>query len=646
VAQGRGALFVVSKDTEPFYIEYDPNTDTISTTQINIRIRDFDGVVSTEGGVAITDTTNPTTLDRSHEYNLKNQGYDAFVVKDAAAPSTRDPVSIWSDTGAYPGNDKFFLFGFMPGADSSNVPIPNVRHWNPVNIVNNYNAYTGNTKPPKGHFILNPFDRDRDNPTGRLTSWLSSGSIPRPIDKNRPTAVAFYAGRVWYTGTETNWVSATDSPNNHNVFFSQILTDLKKASNCFQDGDPTAEDANELLSNDGGIIRIPEVGSVKRLQVIQQYLVVYADNGVWTISGDVDSGFRADNFQVRRISEIGVLSPQSVVNVEGKALFWSDGGIYVLATDELGVLQIQNITESTIQTYFNSIPYQARKYSWGNYDPFQRKVQWLFTDDSEFDGGTDRFKYNSILEFDTVLQAFNKHKISEASSSTPYLSGFIQTPSSVRAVFTLNVTDQNGDLVVDASGETVTVDRTSSTQDATSSNTFYLTLVPDGSNYRYTFSKFKNLSFVDWQTFDGVGANYISYLETGVELFGDMVREKRAHRLWMYFARTETGYEVASLNNWDFQNPSGCYVSTRWDFSGSGSSGKWSPRKQMYRLPPSYHTPEGGDTENFDFGFDVIVAEDSLRGSGKGVSLYIESEAGKDMVLLGWAMEASLMRRP
>jgi hypothetical protein len=64
----------------------------------------------------------------------------------------------------------------------------------------------------------------------------------------------------------------------------------------------------------------------------------------------------------------------------------------------------------------------------------------------------------------------------------------------------------------------------------------------------------------------------------------------------------------------------------------------------MYRLKKAYMPENSGDS--FDYGYDVVVAEDSLRGQGKGLSLYIESETGKDMQLLGWAIQASLNRNP
>jgi hypothetical protein len=505
-------------------------------------------------------------------------------------------------------------------------------------------VYIGNTVAPRGHFIIDAFSRDRAVVTTTY-AYVGTGTITAELDKNRPTTNEFYAGRVWYAGCETDWVSTRGPSNNSNIYFSQILTDVKKAGRCYQDGDPTAETANELLSNDGGIIRIPEVGVIKRLLATQQYLLVFADNGVWTISGALDSGFTADDFQVRKVSDIGVLSPNSVVLADGKTFYWSDGGVYVVLPDQIsGNLNVQNVTETTIQTFFNNIPYENKKYAWGNYDPFTKKVAWAYSTDADFDGTNERFKYNAVLELDLVLQAFSPITVSSLASETPYITGFIQTPDSSRTYYDLDISDSTGVLVVDAAAAQVTVERVSTTQGT--SNSKFLTMVPEAgsASYRYTFSLFNNPTFTDWVTKDGTGVDFKSYLETGIDLFGDMVRDKQAHRIWMYFTRTETGYTANGADQMDFANPSGAFVSTRWDFSGSGSSGKWSPKKQMYRLKKAYMPENSGDS--FDYGYDVVVAEDSLRGQGKGLSLYIESETGKDMQLLGWAIQASLNRNP
>lgn len=40
-SNGSGRLFVSNPDTETFYIKYDSDTDTITSTVIEVKIRDF-----------------------------------------------------------------------------------------------------------------------------------------------------------------------------------------------------------------------------------------------------------------------------------------------------------------------------------------------------------------------------------------------------------------------------------------------------------------------------------------------------------------------------------------------------------------------------------------------------------------------------
>jgi hypothetical protein len=73
------------------------------------------------------------------------------------------------------------------------------------------------------------------------------------------------------------------------------------------------------------------------------------------------------------------------------------------------------------------------------------------------------------------------------------------------------------------------------------------------------------------------------------------------------------------------------------NWANSANSGKWGTQFQAYRLLRNYVPSGAGDP--FDYGDSVIVTKNKLRGSGKVVSLKIQSETGKDMQLLGWAMQ-------
>jgi len=45
--------------------------------------------------------------------------------------------------------------------------------------------------------------------------------------------------------------------------------------------------------------------------------------------------------------------------------------------------------------------------------------------------------------------------------------------------------------------------------------------------------------------------------------------------------------------------------------------------------------------DDFDYGYEVLTTKSKLRGYGRALSLYIQSESGKDMHLLGWGVSAT-----
>ena len=160
----------------------------------------------------------------------------------------------------------------------------------------------------------------------------------------------------------------------------------------------------------------------------------------------------------------------------------------------------------------------------------------------------------------------------------------------------------------------------------------------------FTVSKFTNKSFTDWETAgSGTGANYSSYLITGYELFGDILRDKQIPYVFFYFNRTEDGFtDTGSALTLD--NPSSCLVQAQWNWSNSANSGKWGNEFQAYRLLRNYIPTGASDT--FDYGDAVIVTKNKLRGSGKTISLKIQSEAGKDLQILGWGVTATATSKP
>lgn len=251
---------------------------------------------------------------------------------------------------------------------------------------------TGNTPAPRGHYILPAFYQDRS---------AASGINGIPVETSgayRPTATAFYAGRVFYAGVNTRGY-------NTNIYFSQIIERLEQVQYCYQSGDPTAETVRDLLPSDGGVIVIPEMAEVLALFTYGQALFVGASNGIWMIMGSEGVGFRANDYSVAKVSGTPFLSNISLVFVEGQPMWWNRSGIWTIQPGEMGMPQVVSLSEGTIKQFYDQIPVDSKYYAKGAYDPLLRRVQWLYRSTEPLDV-VDNYQYDAILNYDIVSNAF------------------------------------------------------------------------------------------------------------------------------------------------------------------------------------------------------------------------------------------------
>jgi len=161
-----------------------------------------------------------------------------------------------------------------------------------------------------------------------------------------------------------------------------------------------------------------------------------------------------------------------------------------------------------------------------------------------------------------------------------------------------------------------------------SSGIKYITI--DWDTKYLTFSMFKDTMFKDWGKF-----NYSSYLVTGFNTSGNMTSKKTSPYLSFFLTRTEDGFDHKEDGGLEATNPSSCWVQTMWDWSGTGSSGKWGAPFQAYRYLRPYIP--SGISDTFNYGENVLVTKNKILGRGKSLAIKIYSEPFKDLQLLGWA---------
>lgn len=373
---GNGRLFIAQRYINPLAVEYDEVTDTITVTPITVEVRDLEGV---DDGLEVRE--RPTTLSTVHEYNIQNQSFNRDELVQRFSGGFVDKIDDWfASRGDYPSNADIWWINKNEEGLYSPAALPDRIHY-------------GNSPAPKGHWIFDAFDIDRNAKIG-LTG------IPGEQTDIRPSQVAFYAGRVWYSGVE-------DTDFTQKVYFSQIVEGPTQFGKCYQINDPTSEQISDLLDSDGGRLSILDMGTVVNMQVVLDQLIIFSSEGIWSVSGGDGTGFKATDFSIRKISSVECPSPYSFLDVDGLPIWWSFEGIYTLRPNEAGnQLVVSSLTDTTIKTFYQSILKDSRLFAKGAYDPVSKEIQWIYRSLAPIEF-VDNFKYDRLLVLNTVTGSFS-----------------------------------------------------------------------------------------------------------------------------------------------------------------------------------------------------------------------------------------------
>lgn len=599
-------LVIVSEELAlPILLTYDSGADTVSRTAISIKVRDFWGVYD-----PLPDNERPTVLTDAHKYNLSNQNWRNSYI-----------TSTYTANGYYPSNsDIWYLSRY------SDPTTGLYNEYNPSSLARNNNF---NARAARGSAILDAFYRGSSRQVFSGISGLATDSESGAI-----STVTSYAGRLFYSGVASVVTNGDQNSPNYSgyIFFSQVITSNDQVGKCYQQNDPSAEEISDIVDSDGGTIHIPEATRIVKLQPSKGSVLVFAENGIWEIFG-AGKGFSATSYQLSKVSSTGILSKNSVIEVNGTFLCWTNAGIYLIKEDEVsGRYLAENVSLGTIQTYYNDIPDLAKANVKGFFSEKENKVRWLYNDTDTYAEGNYLNYYNRELVLDLTLQAFYTNTFAELAVNSPRIAAYVGYPSFVVSAIDAPVYAGNEPVLTDTS-DPVVVENTAA--ESRTGLFGYLTFV----GTFFTISKYSNTNFVDWQIAgSGTGAAYTSYLVTGYDLLGDASRAKQIPYITFYFEKTEDGFseEGGALV---LDNPSSCLVQAQWNWANSANSGKWGTQFQAYRM--RRHYIPSGPSDTFDTGDRVVVSKSKLRGRGKALSLKISSEAGKDMKILGWSIQAT-----
>lgn len=597
-------LVLVSSDLQyPVLLSYNATTDVVSQENLTLLVRDLWGI---DDNLDIDE--RPATLSDAHKYNLKNQGWSTKITSTCGT----DAIACTKTTIAvYPSNADIWTLGKVGDSTSASF-----EKYDPNKLVLNS---IDNSSVSRGSFILDVFNRGADRST---VSGIAS--LPADTETGKLTTVCSYAGRVFYSGVASQITTGDDNSPNFSgyILFSQVATSKEKLTKCYQEADPTSPNISDIIDTDGGTIQIPEASKIVKIVAARGSLIVFAENGIWEIFGDT-GGFVATSFQMSKVSNIGISNQKAVVDANGTLVYFSKAGIYALGQDAAsGRYAAQSLSLTTIQELYNNWSELTKNNAKGFFDEKENRVRWLLNDDTSYASGVYVNRYNRELILDLTLQAFYPHSITTLNK--PYVCDYIELPGYATAtveeeVFagTEQVLSGTDEVYVPTS---IAVERVSQFS--------FLTMVAQS----FTIAKYRDLGFLDWTTYDGFGTDYSSYLLTGYELKGDLMRNKQVPYILVYFQRTEDGFDELL----DATHPSGCLLQSQWNWTNSSNSGKWGTAFQAYRLRRNYIPQSADDT--FTYGEEVVVTKNKLRGIGRALSLLYTSETGKDMKLLGWAM--------
>ncbi len=587
-----------------------PVSSTYTLTFTRLKVRDFWGV---DDGFATDERTS--TLTDLHAYNLYNQGWppEFFCSADPENPSTmnngtvEDPVErTFTSLGVYPSNADVMVSAMTFLQNGRKAYYPHALD----------NIVAGNTPAASGHYIIDLFDRsqgrkdtyDEDVASGWSARRNYKTSIPTDQSTGGIKAVAAYAGRIFFACSPGETGGDSKSPKVGTfVLFSQLVDNLTDLEACYQEADPTAEDISDLIDTDGGYLQLPDAVNIKALIPFKSSLLVFADNGVWAIAGG-DRGFTATEYQSQFLTNNGAIAAESIIVTTDAVLYWSRNGIFALGMGQGGI-EIQSLTEFTIQTLYNAIPYSSKKYAVGYFDDVSQRCRWLYRAvENRF---LYRHRYTHELILDLSMPAWSRFTFKDAGSRSPLVTGYIPVPVQSRSL-------ANSDFK-------------------------YSTMRSDTSGtYLMTASYFKDNTFKDWYT-GASGTDAAAYLVTGYITGGDSARKKYAPYLTVHCNRTETNWTDEGSGTLTLSAPSSCLIQAQWEWCTSEDAGRWGQQFQAYRYRQNFIPSSAG---SLSYGYSVITTRNKIRGNGRALSFKFATEAGKDLQLLGWNIEMGANKEP
>lgn len=624
-----------------FTIYFDRNNPAPSFTTLLATIGDTEYTLTSSGSHAFTtsypgswqwpdpsetyDTFTVSSLETasSYNYNLRNQ---SFSIKRYAktGETLQDPIELFlAQAGKYPSMSDTVGSALYNNLDATNKTVD--RYHAEDAVVNPLGSFPS----AKGYFIIDALDRS----SSREVAWrelvgdqeyseAELSSLPPDRTPGGARVVAEYSGRAWYGGfsEEGTDTEAGGIRLESFLLYSQFANTKSALTRCYQKGDPTSQDGPELLETDGGFLSLDGAYGISKLVPLGNSLMVFAENGIWAVSGLDGNSFTPTSPRIQKITERGSISPTSVVVVDTAVVYWAKDGIYLVSLSTVGDYKVDSLTEKTIQTYYNDIPYLTKRDVIGAYDSYASEIVWAINNK------IDRDEPTVLLKLQIITGAFTKHTLYDGLSSRTVFGPVETTPFSI-STSSNTVTVDAATVTVNA--EDVTIHGFTIESRTTDIKYIFSERVDEANNAAIGFASLTSPTFADWGEADAP-----AYMLTGYVSGGDFQRNKQVPYITFHFDRTEDGFELVEGDIVP-SHQSSCLVQAQWDWANSVNSGRWSRAFQAYRYKRHFIPVDVSDT--YDYGFETITTKNKIRGKGRVLSLKLESEEGKDCRILGWS---------
>ena len=424
-------------------------------------------------------------------------------------------------------------------------------------------------------------------------STLIKEKYPRStgyVTNERPTAIAFFAGRTWFAGI--NHPSLSDV-----VLFSQIVPSPEAGEElygyCYQKYDPTSELLSMLLPDDGGTIQVPGLAGVLAMKDMGNGVMILSKTGIYQIAGG-DQYFSANNYEVGKVTDIEALSAAGVLATDSGLVFTSPRGIYIITADsQTGRVGPQSLILETIQTRWNSIPDSSQTTAMLTYDSALKKIYVAYQGNTALPA----IYYTTLLVFDERNTAWAPYSVPYALSGlgAVYIAGML----SIEAGDNSNRNKKIKFVVISAGPSSTDM------------------ILCDMDHTTFTdFTGTQAIPFISL-AYDGIGS----------EGEANFSRQRQAMYVYTYMRRTET--ETDPGNEY-WNNPSGLFIEGRWNFADGTISGKITRPQQVYAPTRLFVDGPIGN------GLPIVVTKRKIRGRGQTLNIKYTGEADRDAHLIGY----------